>query len=358
MADANPDGLPPRTAENIARFLVVSAREDRGLIRRARPVAPEDFLNRVRDLPAMLFRNATPNATPGARPLLLSGLDPILADASIIDATPRAEAATQRLELAIEAADRSEQSLAAMQFALDRAQRRNLVFGVAACVVVAISLGVTTVSRIRFGGAEAAPQMLAAAAQTAPAVVATAQAAPQAGAAAVTPAGASTLPVPPLPAATPAATAPVHAAAAATVLADNTAPAASDVSSDGQPVGGVPQPPVNQVAYPSTQPRLIDARSDDASALLRSLPPGSIIVSPLAEPPAAAPVDQSDTPPVQPISLTSSATIETLPPRHRYYHYHYVTARRTRPSSPIGGLPAQVGRMVNNLGRDISSLFH
>ena len=379
MADANPDGLPPRSVEHIARFLVVSAHEDRGLIRRSRPVASEDFLNRVRHLPAMLFTNA-----PGAPPLPRSGMPPLLADESIIDATPRARAATQRLELAIEAADRSEQSLAAMQFALDRAHRRNLVFGVAACVVVAVSLGVATVGRAYVGGHEPAPQLLAAAAVPGvPAAAATSQTpatarripaapAPAAVAAADTPTVAGAPPVPPLPAASKDAaapstgiSAPVQTASATTDLADSTASPAIDDSSDGQPAADVAREPVSQGADPSTQPQMIDARQDNASALLRSLPPGSIIVSPLPEPAAAAPVEQPDSP-VQPISVTSAATVEALPPRHHYAarrtrRYAYRTyAYRTyayRTYRPVGRLPVQFARMVDNLGRDIRSLF-
>jgi hypothetical protein len=395
MANATPDGLPPQSVEHIARFLVVSAHEDRALIRRTRPAAPDDFLNRVRHLPAMLFtntpnpnaraRNAAPGQAPrGQAPLGKAPagnaplgntqgvtrfrrptLPPLVADDSVLDtgprgASPRARAAAERLELAIEAADRSEQSLAAMQFALDRAHRRNLVFGVATCVVVAVSLGTVTVGRSYIGGREPAPEVVASAA---------------------TPAVASTLPVPPLPQGSPAPSAasslapslgasrsatppfgPAHASPAQTelgtpALAFNTP--ATGASEDGLPSMDAAQDLGSQGADP-TQPRLIDASADNASALLRTLPPGSIIVSPLPEPPAALQAEEPDLSSVQPVSVTSTATVEALPPRHHY------AVRRTRPYayrpyyrpySPINRLPEQVGRLVDNLGRNIRSLF-
>jgi hypothetical protein len=374
MADANPDGLPLQSVEHIARFLVVSAHEDRALIRRSRPAAPDDFLNRVRHLPAMLFTN-TPR--PNARivtPFRRSALPPLLADESVMDTgamdtgardigardtAPRARTAAERLELAIEAADRSEQSLAAMQSALDRAHRRNLVFGVAACAVLAVSLGLMTMGRAYVGGHEQAPEVLASAA---------------------TPAVTNTLPVPPLPQGPLAASqgpsiggpsadvsrnatppfaglpGPIQAqiSPGTPVLADNTAGPAMGASDDSPSSPDVGQDPV--------QPRLIDANEDDASALLRTLPPGSIIVSPLPEPPAALQAEQPDLSSVQPISVTSTASVEALPPRHHYAarrtrSYAYRSYYRPYSYSPINRLPEQFGRMVDNLGRNIRSLF-
>jgi hypothetical protein len=263
---------------------MVSAREDRGLTRRSSPVASEAFLDRVRDLPAMLFPHAE-------------------------EAMPSAQAATQRLERVIEAADRTEQSLAAMQSALQRAHRRSLFFGLAACAVAAISLGVVAAGKAHLAG-DAVPQAVAAAPQAvAPQAVAAAAAAPAPTAVP------GPLPVPPLPAAT-------HDAGAAQPASSNTV-----------------------LADDTDEPHPIEANTENVSSLLRSLPPGSIIVSPLPEPPA---VETQPNPPVQAVPVASSAAVISPRPRH------HPIARRVVYVRP----PLLLAQVVGNLGRDIRSLFH